>query len=47
MKTILVLGANGFIGSHTLQWLSQQPAIKLIAACRDKSKLPAWLSTAL
>jgi len=39
MKTILVTGANGFIGSHTLHWLSQQQDIKLIAACRDKKKL--------
>jgi nucleoside-diphosphate-sugar epimerase len=40
MKTILVTGANGFIGSHTLGWLAQQPGIRLIAACRDKRKLP-------
>lgn len=40
MKTILVTGANGFIGSHTLSYLSQQPDIKLIAACRDRKKLP-------
>ncbi len=39
MKTILVTGANGFIGSHTLNWLSAQPDIRLVAACRDKSKL--------
>lgn len=40
MKTILVTGANGFIGSHTLHWLAQQSDICLIAACRDKSKIP-------
>jgi nucleoside-diphosphate-sugar epimerase len=40
MKTILVTGANGFIGSHTLHWLEQQPDIRLIAACRDKIKIP-------
>ncbi|MFV2005720.1 MAG: NAD-dependent epimerase/dehydratase family protein [Gammaproteobacteria bacterium] len=40
MKTILVTGANGFIGSHTLEYLQQQPDIRLIAACRNKMKLP-------
>ncbi len=39
MKTILVTGAAGFIGQHTLKWLSSQKGIKLIAACRDRSKL--------
>lgn len=43
MKTILVTGANGFVGTHTLQYLMKQPGIKLIAACRDKSRLhPAF-----
>jgi nucleoside-diphosphate-sugar epimerase len=41
MKTVLVTGANGFIGSHTLQWLMQQNGLSLIAACRDDSQLPA------
>lgn len=41
MKTILVTGANGFIGSHTLNYLSRQPGIRLIAACRNKKRLPA------
>jgi nucleoside-diphosphate-sugar epimerase len=41
MKTILVTGANGFIGSHTIDCLQRQPEIRLIAACRDKSRLPA------
>lgn len=41
MKTILVTGANGFVGSHILEALQNQP-VKIIAACRDKSKLPAW-----
>ena len=41
MKTVLIIGANGFIGAHTLNWLSKQPDVRLIAACRDKSKLPA------
>lgn len=41
MKTILVSGASGFIGSHTLNWLSKKSDIQLIAACRDKARLPA------
>ena len=40
MKTILVTGANGFVGSHTLEYLAQQPGIRLIAACRNAEKLP-------
>ncbi|MDQ5768687.1 NAD-dependent epimerase/dehydratase family protein [Thiothrix subterranea] len=44
MQTILVTGANGFIGSHTLHWLAQQPNIRLIAACRDKRKIPGGFS---
>ncbi|MCW8930540.1 MAG: NAD(P)-dependent oxidoreductase [Gammaproteobacteria bacterium] len=39
MKTILVIGANGFVGSHALKSLSQVNDIRLIAACRNKSKL--------
>lgn len=39
MKTILVIGANGFVGSHTLRSLSQVNSIRLIAACRNKNKL--------
>jgi len=39
MKTILVTGATGFIGSHTLRYLQQQPAVRLIAACRDRARL--------
>lgn len=43
MKTILLTGANGFVGTHTLQYLMKQSGIKLIAACRDKSRLhPAF-----
>ena len=39
MKTILVTGANGFVGTHTLKSLMKLDGITLIAACRDKSKL--------
>ncbi|HED34637.1 MAG TPA: NAD(P)-dependent oxidoreductase [Gammaproteobacteria bacterium] len=43
MKTILVTGANGFIGSHTINWLTQRAAqnseLNIIAACRDRAKL--------
>ena len=39
MKTILVTGANGFVGTHTLKKLMQLDGINLIAACRDRSKL--------
>jgi len=39
MITILVTGANGFVGTHTLKRLMGMEGINLIAACRDKSKL--------
>lgn len=39
MKTILVTGANGFVGTHTLKSLMRLEGINLIAACRDRSKL--------
>jgi len=39
MKTVLVTGANGFVGTHTLKALMKLEGINLIAACRDKSKL--------
>jgi len=39
MKTILVTGANGFVGTHTLKKLMHLDGINLIAACRDRSKL--------
>ena len=41
MKTILVTGANGFVGSHTLRYLENRNDVKVIAACRDQSKLAA------
>ncbi len=39
MKTVLVTGANGFVGTHTLKSLMKLDGINLIAACRDRSKL--------
>ncbi len=43
MKTILVTGANGFVGTHTLNSLMKLSGVNLIAACRDRSKLnPAF-----
>ncbi len=38
---VLVTGANGFVGSHVLQALQQLGDVRVIAACRDKTKLPA------
>jgi len=40
MKTIIIIGATGFVGSHALNYLSKYPDINLIAACRDRTKLP-------
>lgn len=40
MKTVLVVGATGFVGSHALSWLLEQPEVEVIAACRDRRKLP-------
>ncbi len=39
MKTILVTGANGFVGSHILEALMRRKGIRVIAACRDGYKL--------
>jgi len=39
MKTILVTGANGFVGTHTLNALSAFEGVNVIAACRDRRKL--------
>lgn len=43
-KKILVTGANGFVGSHILQALQQHHGVQVIAACRDKRKLPVWFT---
>jgi len=39
MKKILIVGANGFVGSYALEAL-QGREFNLIAACRNRSKLP-------
>lgn len=39
MTSVLVTGATGFVGSHVLHALSQRPTLKIIAACRDPSRL--------
>ena len=41
VKTILVTGANGFAGSHVVEALLERNDVKVIAACRDKNKLPS------
>jgi len=37
---VLVTGATGFVGSHCLEALSELPQVEIVAACRDKSRLP-------
>ena len=39
--TVLVTGANGFVGSHVLESLMGRDDVKIIAACRDPRKLPS------
>jgi len=41
MKTVLITGANGFVGSHILEALKDLP-VKTIASCRERNKLPQW-----
>lgn len=41
VKKVLVTGANGFVGSHVIEVLQQCDDVQVIAACRDKKKLPA------
>jgi nucleoside-diphosphate-sugar epimerase len=38
--TLLITGANGFVGSHILEAAQYLPDVHLIAACRDPQKLP-------
>ncbi len=41
--TVLVTGANGFVGSHVLEALMRREGVSVIAACRDRRKLiPAF-----
>ncbi len=40
MQTVLVTGANGFVGSHIIETLQQLDDVHIIAACRDPHKLP-------
>lgn len=39
MKTVLVTGATGFVGSHTLAALSRVAGVRLVAACRNADRL--------
>lgn len=39
-KTVLVTGANGFVGSHVLEALQRCADVQVVAACRDRKKLP-------
>lgn len=38
-QSVLVTGANGFVGSHVLEALGQREDLRVIAACRDAGKL--------
>jgi len=44
IKTVLVTGANGFVGSHALEALQRRGDVRVIAACRDRNKLPTGFS---
>lgn len=39
MKTVLVTGATGFVGSHALAALDGAPDLNAVAACRDPARL--------
>jgi len=39
---VLITGASGFLGSNILKAFSQHDHITVIAACRDKTKLPGF-----
>ena len=41
--SVLVTGANGFLGSAIISALQQHPHVQIIAACRDRLKLPPGL----
>jgi UDP-glucose 4-epimerase len=40
IQTVLVTGANGFVGSHILEALALRDDLRLVAACRDGKRLP-------
>jgi nucleoside-diphosphate-sugar epimerase len=42
MQTVLITGANGFVGSHILETMSQRDDLRVIAACRNAEKLPSF-----
>ena len=44
ITTVLVTGANGFVGSHVLEAMQVCDGVRVIAACRDAKKLPAWFN---
>jgi len=43
-QTVLVTGANGFVGSHVLEALAQREDVRLIAACRDGERMARTFS---
>jgi uncharacterized protein YbjT (DUF2867 family) len=41
---VLVTGATGFLGSHTLAALRQRADVEIVAACRSPERLPDWFA---
>jgi nucleoside-diphosphate-sugar epimerase len=44
LTTVLITGATGFVGSHALEALAQRPDCRIVAACRDRERLPPGFS---